>query len=106
MPTARCRPGPEPRPASGLPDVDAAGGPGLAPPPSVTAEQGLVQHQRGDLTDPVRVVVDQSGALGDHRVVDGMPVTAQLGGDLVDGTATPAHSVGDPPSCPIRQRQP
>ena len=86
-------------------DVDDRGRPLLTAARSEPGEQGLVQPEGGGLADPVGVI-DQDGAIGDHRVVDGVPVTAQLDRDLVHGAAPPADLFGHPPARPIGQRQP
>ena len=49
-------------------------------------EQRLVEPERGDRPDAVGVL-DQRGAVGDHGVHDGVPVTAELRGDRRDGLA-------------------
>ena len=62
--------------------------------------------ERLRFTDPVRVVIDERRAVGHHRVVDGVPVAAQLDRHLVHRAPVPADLHGDPPPRPIRQRQP
>ena len=58
-------------------DVDDRRRPPLTVPRPDPHEQRLVQPERGRLTDPVRIVIDERGAVGDHRVVDRVPVTAR-----------------------------
>ena len=53
-----------------------------------------------DVADPVGVVVEQRGAVGDHGVVDGVPVTAELDGDLVDGAAVAGRPARSPTARP------
>ena len=75
------------------------------PPRSLVHEQGLVQTQSGDGADAVGIVVDQRRAVGQHRVVDGMPVTAQLDGDLVDRASPPPDLLGHPGPGPVGHDQ-
>jgi hypothetical protein len=86
-------------------DVDDRGRPRLATPPPQPAEQGLVQAERDRLADPVRVF-DERDAVGEHGVVDRVPVTAQLDGDLVHGPAVPAHLFGHPSAGTIGHPEP
>ena len=88
------------------PDVDDRRRPPLGAPPPEPDEQGLIEPDRRRLADPLRVVIDEGGAVGDHGVVDGVPVTAQLDADLVDRAATAADLLGHPAPSPIRQHQP
>ena len=61
-----------------------SGVPGAAAPVRTLAEeQGLVQTERVDGADPVGIGGQEGFAVGEDRVVDGVPVTAQLLGDLV-----------------------
>ena len=68
-------------------------------------EQRLVEAQGGDGADAVGVVVEQSGAEGKHRVVDGVPVTAEFERDLVDRPAPATDLLGHPPPGPIGHDQ-
>ena len=67
--------------------------------------QRLVQAQGVDLADPVRVL-DQGLAVGDDDVVDGVPVTAELAGQIRDRAATAADLLSDPPAGPVGHHQP
>ena len=62
-------------------DVDDLGRPPLMPVRALAGEQGLVQPDRGDGPEAVRVV-DQRGAVDDDGVHHRVPVTAEIGGDL------------------------
>ena len=64
-------------------------------------EQHLVEPQRLDDAETVRVVVDKGRPLGDDRIVDGVPVAAELPGDPAHAARTASHLLGDPPSRPI-----
>jgi hypothetical protein len=86
-------------------DIDDRGRPGLGAPASLPAEQGLVQAQGVDRADPAGVL-DQRGPIGDDGVVDGVPVTAQLTGQIGDGAATAADLFGHPPAGPVGHHQP
>jgi hypothetical protein len=72
----------------------------LGAPPARAGEEGLVETEGGDRPDPGGIV-DQRRAVGDHRVHDGVPVTAELAGDLGDGAPLPADLGGGPPAGPI-----
>jgi hypothetical protein len=87
-------------------DVDDRGGPVLPVPRSPPHEQRLIQPESGHGPHPARVVVDQSSAVRDDGVVDRVPVTAQLDGDVVDGPPVPSDLLGHPPPRPVRHRQP
>ena len=63
-------------------DVDDLGRPPLRAERAVADVQRLVQPDRLTVADPVRVVIDERGAVGDHGVHHGVPVTAQVVGDL------------------------
>jgi hypothetical protein len=76
-------------------DIDDRRAPGLGPPAALSAEQGLIQPERLDLADPVGVF-DQWCAVGDDRLVHGVPVTAQLPGHLGDGAAQTADLLAHP----------
>jgi len=69
-------------------------------------EQHLVEPQRLDDAETVRVVVDKGRPLGDDRIVDGVPVAAELPGDPAHAARTASHLLGDPPSRPTRVRRP
>jgi hypothetical protein len=58
--------------------VHDRGRPLLGPPLAALDEQRLVQPERGHRADAVRVV-DQPAAVGDDRVVDGVPVRTEIG---------------------------
>ena len=82
-------------------DVDDRSRPVLGAPAALAAEQRLVQAQGADLADAARVV-DQRGAVGDHGVVDRVPIAAQLPGHLGDRSPKSADLLGDPPAGPVR----
>jgi hypothetical protein len=63
-------------------------------------ERGLVQPERGDPSDAVGIV-DQRGAVGDHRPAHGMPVTTELACDLGHGAAVTADLLAHPPGGPV-----
>ena len=86
-------------------DIGDRGRPHRGAPPALPGEQHLIEAHRRDLPDPVRVF-DQRGAVGDHGVVDGVPVTTEIARDLVHGPAVSAHLGGGPPTCPVGHRQP
>ena len=84
--------------------VDDRGGPRLGPPASDPGEQRLVEAEGIDVPDPFGVV-DQGGPVGDDGVVDGVPVAAQLPGQIADGPTPAADLFGHPPPGPVRHRQ-
>ncbi len=64
-----------------------------------------VQTEGGALAASLRVVIDQGGAIGDDGVVDGVPVSAELDGHLVDRAAPASDLFGHPPPGPVPKRQ-
>ena len=66
--------------------------------------QHLVESERFNDTESVRVI-DQGAAIGDHRIVDGVPVATQLPGYFAHASCTPAHLLGDPPTGPVGHHQ-
>jgi hypothetical protein len=86
--------------------VHDRGGPLLEVPGTLAEEQGLVQAEGVDRADPVDISGQECFAVGDDRVVDSVPVTAQLLGDLVHRPAQLADLAGRPPCCPGRHRHP
>jgi hypothetical protein len=86
-------------------DIDDRGGPRLGPPPTQAGEQHLIDPERRHCTDPVDIGVQERLAVGHHSVVDGMPVGAELAGDLGHGPAVAAHLNRRPPSRPVGDRQ-
>lgn len=68
-------------------------------------EQQLIEPERGRDPDACRVI-HQPAAVGDDRVVDRVPVTAQVLGDLADRAAVEADLVGRPAARPVSQPQP
>jgi len=64
-------------------------------------EKHLIEPERVDRAVATGVVVDEGGAVGDDGVVDGVPITAELHGDLVDGARVAPHLFGHPAPCPI-----
>jgi hypothetical protein len=83
--------------------IDNRGRPGLNPIQAQPAEQRLVEAQGGHRGDTVGVV-DERFAVGDHRVVAGVPSAAQLAGYLGHRPAVAAHLHRHPPPGPVRQR--
>ena len=79
------------------PDIDDLGGEVLAVKGTDPDEEHLVEPERGDLADAVVVSDEQGLAIGDDGVVDGVPVTSELGGHLVDAPGAAADLVGGPP---------
>ena len=67
-------------------DVDDRGRPQLVPPWALAGKERLVQPQCRGFADAGRVI-DQGAAVGDHGVIDRVPVTTQLLGHLIDGAA-------------------
>ena len=84
--------------------VHDRGGPALGPPLPALDEQRLVQPERGHRADPIRVV-DEPAAVGDDRVVDRVPVAAEIMSDLRDGAAVTPDLEGHPPPGPVGQLQ-
>ena len=60
-------------------------------------EQRLIQPERGRLAEPVRIVVDERFAIGDHGVVDGVPRALERSGELVHRAAVLTDLTGHPP---------
>ena len=86
-------------------DVDDRGRPRLGPPAALPGEEHLIEPERGHRADAVGVL-DQRGAIGDHGVVDGVPIRAELDGDLVDRATPPSDLFAGPSAGPIRHRHP
>jgi hypothetical protein len=84
-------------------DVDDGGAPVLGPAAAPPAEQCLVEAQGAHLPDTGRVL-HKGGAVGDDGVVDGVPVAAELPGDLGHGAAQSADLFRHPPPRPVRHR--
>ena len=80
--------------------VGEGGGPFLLAVRPGAVEQGLVHPDRPDRPDPVGVV-DQQLPVGDHGVVDGVPVAAQLPGHRGHRAAGAADLLGHPPARPV-----
>ena len=80
-------------------DVDDLGRPQSVPERSVPAEQHLIEPDRSDVADAVRVI-DQRGAVVDDRVHHGVPVATEIGGDLGHRAAMAANLERRPP--PVR----
>lgn len=57
-------------------------------------------------TDPFGVVIDERSAVGDHGVVDHVPITTELTGDLVHRAAVRADLFDHPPPGPVGHHQP
>jgi hypothetical protein len=85
-------------------DVHDGGAPVLAAPPAGAGEERLIEAQRAHWADASRVV-DQRRAVGGHGVHDGVPVTAELTGDLRHRAALAADLDGDPPPGPVGHRR-
>src|SRR3546814_8772603 len=64
-------------------------------------EQGLVETDRADRPEPLRIL-DQRCAVGDDRVHHRVPIAAQLLSDRRDGAA-PADLCGHPPPGPVSE---
>jgi hypothetical protein len=71
----------------------------------LAGEEHLVEPDRGHGPDPGGVL-DQRRAVRDHGVVHGVPVTAQLAGDLGHDAALSANLQRCPPTGPVGHRQP
>jgi hypothetical protein len=86
--------------------IDELGRELLAVPGSDPDEEDLIEPERGNDTEAIWVVVDKRGAIGEHRVVDRVPVAAELGGDLVHAPCVAADLLGDPAPGPVGHRHP
>src|SRR3546814_1184714 len=78
-------------------------------PPRSTRNDTLFPYTtlfRSDRADPVGVGLEQRFAVGEDGVVDGVPVTTELDGDLVHRAPEIADLLDDPAAGPIRQRHP
>ena len=84
--------------------VDDRGHPRPPLPAPGAHEQRLVETERAHLADAARVL-DQGGPVRDHRVHDGVPVTAQLASDRRHRSAV-ADLAGHPPARPIGEPGP
>lgn len=91
---------------AGAADVHDRGAPLLAPPVPDPTEQGLVEAERVHGADAFGVGLEQRLAVGEDGVVDGVPVTAQILGDLADRPAQPPDLAGRPPRRPGGHRHP
>ena len=87
-------------------NVDDRSAPNLGTPPALPPEQGLIDAHSFDGPDPIDVCFQQGFAPAANLFVHRMPPTTQLGGDLVDRTAPPAHLDGHPPRGPGPQQRP
>ncbi len=67
-------------------------------------EQVLVESQRADLAETVRVL-DQHFSEGDHGIIHGVPVTAEHRGHLVHRASVRTDLEGDPARCSVSQFQ-
>lgn len=85
---------------SGL-HVNDRGRPRLRAPAAMAGEQHFVEPAGGDVADAVRVL-DQGCAVGDHGVVDRVPISVELGGDLLHGSTVTAEPVRSPTARPDR----
>lgn len=86
-------------------DVDDGSRPVLAVEAAQAREECFVEAERLHGADPTGIV-DQGGAIRDHGVVDGVPVTSQLLGDLVDAAGVAAYLLSRPSSRPVCHRHP
>lgn len=82
-------------------DVDDLGGELLSAPGPHPHEEHLVEAERLNGAKARRIVVDQGAPIGDDGVIDRMPVTAELGGDLVDAAGVASDLFGDPATGPV-----
>ena len=71
--------------------VHDRGAPPSSPPTTLTTEQGLIKPQRLHRTHPVTVRGQQRLTPTQHRFVDCVPVTTQLGSDIRHRTRVTAH---------------
>ena len=78
-----------------------SGSTSTGPERAVAHEQRLVQPDRIWCPDPIDVVVDEGGAIGDHGVVDRVPITAQIRSNLADRAAVATDLQCRPPPGPI-----
>ena len=83
-----------------LADVDDGGDEARAVVGGETDEAVLVEAQRGDGAEALRVL-DEGCAIGQNRVVDGVPVAAQGAGHIVHAAAGFADRPGGPAPGPI-----
>jgi hypothetical protein len=58
-------------------------------------EEHLVESEGRDRPFPLGVVVDKSSSIADERVVHGVPITAEIAGDLVDAAGMPPDDIDD-----------
>ncbi len=85
--------------------VHDRGRPRLGPPPSQPSEEHLVDTQRIHAAHPIDIGVQQCLAIGDHGVVDGVPVRTQLSSDIADRPAVAADLDRRPPTSTIGDRE-
>ena len=76
-------------------DADDLCRPGPVSELAVTAEQHLIEPDRGHVADPARVL-DQRCSMERDGVHHGVPITTQIGSDLVDRSAVMADLEGRP----------
>ncbi|MCU1490194.1 MAG: hypothetical protein JWM85_1599 [Acidimicrobiaceae bacterium] len=60
-------------------------------------KEHFVEPERAHLTDAIRML-DERLAIGEHGVVHGVPVAAELACDLVHAASAPPDLLGDPPT--------
>ncbi len=66
-------------------------------------EKHPIETQRLDYSKARRVVVNESLAVGEEGVIDGVLVTSQFLGDLGDAAPTTSDMFGDPASRAVAQ---
>ena len=84
-------------------DVHDLGGELLAVVLALAHDEHLFQAQRAHLGELLRVLIHQCGAVGEHGVIDGVPVTTEFAGDLLDATSVLAHLACSPPTRTVTQ---
>jgi len=85
-------------------DVNDLGRPDSMAELAESAEQHLIKPDRCRCTDAVRVI-DQRSAMVHESVHHGVLVTAEIAGDLGDGSAMPADLERRPPASPVSDRR-
>jgi hypothetical protein len=73
----------------------------LASPGADPGEEHLIEPEGFDGSETLRIVIDQGGAVGDDGVVDCVPVTPELEGDLVHAAGVATDLLGDPTPGPV-----
>jgi hypothetical protein len=86
-------------------DLNDGGRPLLGPPLADLAQQRLIEPERSDVTDALGIL-DQRGAIRDHRVIHGVPRAPKIARDLLDRPAVLADLEGHPPSGTVGEHQP